>query len=245
VVVAVKTDKTNVRTGPGQGYPMVAQLPAGTNITAVGRNRAGTWWKICCVNESDVWIADSMVTVEGPVWTVAEVTDIPPPPPPAPTKAPPPTVAPTPTFAWPFRAESVQSYPLAGDNILRVNAKVWNGSTTLWGFRLRVRRVSTGEEWLSNGSTTGLDYEITEFPLDGKGVQSTTNECRAMKREGLQCVAYNVKWDSNQVSASPGDDVWEISVANNGGDQTLSAPVRVETNAANPKWHYIVFNGRP
>jgi hypothetical protein len=197
------------------------------------------------VNGTDVWIADSMVTVEGPVWTVAEVTNIPAPPPPPPTKAPPPTIAPTPTFAWPFRAESVQSFPSTGDNILRVNAKVYNGATPLWGYKLRIRRLSTGEEWFSNGSQAGLDYEVTQWPFDGKDIQSATNECRVIKREGLQCAAYNVKWDNNQVSAPPGDDTWEISVANNGGDQTLSAPIRIETNAAAPKWHYIIFTNRP
>jgi hypothetical protein len=245
VVVKVKADKTSVRTGPGTGYPLVAQLAAGTEITAVGRNRAGSWWKVCCVNGTDAWIADSMVTVSGPVYTVAEVTNIAPPPPPPPTKAPPPTVAPTPTFAWPFRATSVQSYPSMGDNILRVNAQVLDGAVPGYGFKLRIRRVSTGQEWFSTGSGTGWDYEVTQFPFDGKPVQSTTNECRVIKREGLQCIAYNVKWDSYQVSAPPGDDVWEISLANRGEDQTLSAPVRLETNAAEPRWYYIVFTNRP
>lgn len=245
VVVTVRTDKTNVRTGPGQGYPLVAQLNAGAQITVVGRSRAGTWWQVCCVNGGDVWLADSMVTVEGPIWTVAEVANIAPPPPPPPTKAPPPTIAPTPTFAWPFRATTVQSYPSMGDNILRVNAQVVDGAVPGYGYKLRIRRVSTGQEWLSNGSGNDWDYEVTQSPFDGKLVQSTTNECRVIKREGLRCVAYNVKWDSNQVSAPPGDDVWEISLANKGEDQTLSASVRVETHAADPKWYYIVFTNRP
>jgi uncharacterized protein YgiM (DUF1202 family) len=245
VIVKVKSDKTSVRTGPGLGYPLVAQLAAGTEITVVGRNRAGTWWQVCCVNGSDVWIADSMVTATGPIYSVAEAANVPPPPPPPPTRAPPPTVAPTPTFAWPFRAETVQSYPSTGENILRLNAKVYDGSTTLWGYKLRVRRLSTGQEWFSKGSLTGLDYEVVQFPTDGKRVQSTTNECRVITRPGLQCVSYNVKWDSYQVSAPPGDDVWEISLTNNGEDQTLSAPVRVETHAADPRWYYIVFTSRP
>lgn len=237
VVVTIKADKTNVRTGPGPTYPMVAQLPAGTEITVVGRNSAGTWWKVCCVNSSDVWVADSMVTVEGPVWAVAEDMNIPAPPPAPPTKAPPPTVAPTPTFAWPFRAASVQSYP--GDNVLRVNAIVYNGAVPLWGYKLKIRRLSTGEEWLSSGSTAGWDYEVIQFPKDGDRVVPSY-DCPLAKREGLQCVKYNVKWDSNQVSAPPGDDDWEVSLADGGG-QTISAPVRVQTRAADPEWHHIVF----
>jgi hypothetical protein len=244
VAVKVKSDKTNVRTGPGAGYPLIAQLSAGTEITVVGRDRTGAWWKVCCVNGGDAWIADKMVTVAGPIHTVAEDPNIPPPPPPPPTKVPPPTVAPTPTFAWQFRAESVQSFPAGGDNILRVNAKVYNGATPLWGYKLKVRRLSTGQEWLTNGSLTGLDYEVTQFPFDGKGVQSTTNECRVIRREGLRCIAYNIKWDSNQVSVPPGDDAWEVSVVDGGGTP-VSAPVRVETRAADPKWYYIVFSSRP
>jgi uncharacterized protein YgiM (DUF1202 family) len=243
VVVTVQTDKANVRAGPGQTYPLVAQLPAGTQITVVGRNHAGTWWKVCCVNGSDAWIADSLVTVGGPVWTVAEVTNIPAAPPPPPTKAPPPTVAPTPTFAWPFRVESVQSYPSTGDNLLRVNAVAYNGAVPLWGYKLKIRRTSTGEEWLSSGSNASWDYEVTQFPFDGKGVQSTTNECRTIRREGLQCAKYNLKWDSNQVSAPPGDDIWEISLADGGG-ATISSAVRIETSAGSPKWNYIVFTNK-
>jgi Bacterial SH3 domain len=243
VVVTVQTDKANVRSGPGQTYPLVAQLPARTQITVVGRNRAGTWWKVCCVNGSDAWIADSLVTVEGPVWTVAEVTNIPAAPPPPPTKAPPPTVAPTPTFAWPFRVESTESYPLLGDNILRVNAKVYNGAVLLGGYKLRIRRQSTGEEWTSDPSMWGKPYwEAIEFPIDGKPVVPSF-DCETIRREGLRCIPYNVKWDSNQVSVPPGDDVWEVTLLDGGG-QPVSAAVRVETNAAAPKWHYIVFNNK-
>jgi hypothetical protein len=187
-----------------------------------------------------VWVADSMVTVEGPVWAVPEVTNIPAAPPAPPTKAPPPTVAPTPTFAWPFRAESVQSYP--GDNILRVNAIVYNGAVPLWGYKLKIRRLSTGEEWLSGGSNAGWDYEVIQFPTDGERVVPSF-DCPVIKREGLQCAKYNLKWDGNQVSAPPGDDDWEVSLADGGG-QTISAPVRVQTRAADPKWYHVVFTLR-
>ncbi len=239
----VKTDKTNVRSGPGAAYPAVAQLNAGTEITVVGRNRAGTWWKVCCVNGSDVWIAASMVSVEGPVWTVAEVTDIPAPPPAPPTRAPSPTPAPTPTYAWPFRLESKQSYPSQGDNILRVNATIYNGATPLWGYKLRVRRLSTGEEWLSDGSLALWFWEPIQFPKDGERVVPSF-DCPVIKREGLICVRYNVKWDSNQVSAPPGDDTWEVSVTDGAG-VPISAPVRVETNAADPRWHHLIFTSQP
>jgi hypothetical protein len=195
------------------------------------------------VNGTDVWIADSTVTTEGPIWTVVEVTDIPAAPPPPPTKAPRPTITPTPTVSWPFRAESVQSYSREGENILRVDAVAYNGAVPLWGYKLKIRRLSTGEEWVSDGSQALWYWEPIQFPLDGKNVVPSF-DCPVIRREGLQCVKYNVKWDSNQVSAPSGDDVWEVSLADGGG-QTISAPVRVETRAADPKWHHIVFTNHP
>ncbi len=105
VVVVVKEDQTNVRQGPGPTYPVVTQLDANTRITVVGRNREGTWWKVCCVNGADVWIADQVVSVEGPVWVVPEVASIPPAPP-APVVTLSPTPAPTATYAWTFRGRA-------------------------------------------------------------------------------------------------------------------------------------------
>ena len=66
VTIKVKSDQANVRQGPGETYPLITRLDRETVVTVVARNRAGTWWKICCVNGGDVWIADSLVTVEGP-----------------------------------------------------------------------------------------------------------------------------------------------------------------------------------
>jgi uncharacterized protein YgiM (DUF1202 family) len=228
VQVQVSVDKAFVRQGPGSVYPPITQLDQGTKITVVGRNRAGDWWKICCVNGSDVWIAASVVTVDGPLWSVLEVNDLPPTPVPTGTPGPTNTPGPTATSSMAFRLESpAVSYPL-NNNIFRVSAGIYNGSTPLWGYKLKVRRLATGEEWLSTGSDNFYTTEVIEWQ------QSTATPQIDIRR--------NVKWDSNSVSVKTGDEAWEVMVADGGG-KTLSDPVRLVTSSTNNKWFYMVFVG--
>ncbi len=242
VTVKVVTDKSSVRQGPSVYYPVVARLDAGTEITVVGRNRAGDWWKVCCVNGADVWIADSVVEVSGPIWAVAEVMNIPPAPatpiPPPPTFTP----APTPTYAWPFQQEgAVQEYP-HGQNYFRVDAVIYNGATPLWNYKLKVRKLATGQEWLSEGSVTGWNWLVLQYPDDGKPVNPAL-DCPA-PRKGLLCLKTNVKWDSNSIGVSMDEGFWEIIAADSAG-VSLSAPVRVYANVASSKWYYVVFTSLP
>ncbi len=243
VTVKVKVDKSNVRQGPGVAYPVITRLDLGTDVTVVGRNRDGDWWKICCVNGQDVWISDTVVDVTGPIWAVPEVTNIPPPPPTPVPPPPTPTHAPTPTFAWPFRVEgSVREYPNTGNNFFRVDAVIYNGATPLYGYKLRIRKLSTGQEWLSTGSQTSWIWYVLQYPNDGKPVNVPV-DC-PNPRKGLLCLRSNVKWDSNSVQVLLEDDVWEVT-ATDGGGKPLSTPVRLNTSASNPKWYYIVFTSLP
>jgi uncharacterized protein YgiM (DUF1202 family) len=225
VVVHVKIDQANVRQGPGETYPLVTRLDKDTAVTVVGRNHAGDWWKICCVNNSDVWIADSVVKVDGPIWTVAEASDIPPAPPAPPTPAPTPTPSLTPTYAWGFHLQQdAQAYPL-GQDFFQVSAIIYNGATPLWGYKLKIRKDSTGEEWLSDGSES---YWKTDTIQWNKSPTPNVNLNR------------NVKWDSNSVSVPMGDGVWEVTVTDGAGNP-LSAPVRINTSVAKSMWYYLVF----
>jgi hypothetical protein len=241
VVIQVKTDKTNVRQGPGPGYPLVTKLDAGTDVTVVGRNHDGTWWKICCINGADVWIADAVVAVEGPIWTVPEVTNIPPPPP---TPVPPATPTPTPTYAWPFRLESpAQEFP-HGQNYLRVGSVIYNGSTPLWGYRLRIRNLATGQTWLSNGSDATWSWDVLQYPTDGKPFNPNT-DCQS-GRAGVLCLKTNIKWDSNGAGVPMGNGAWEVQVVDRAEPpNALSLPVRFNTSETNSKWYYVVFTNRP
>ncbi|HEX9116543.1 MAG TPA: SH3 domain-containing protein, partial [Anaerolineae bacterium] len=228
VMVTVKQPQAFVRQGPGMVYPPVTQLDAGTAITVIGRNRGGDWWKICCVNNSDVWIADALVSVQGPLWTVPEVTNIPPTPVPTATPAPTPTIAPTPTYAWFFHLEGTpQPYPM-GQNYFSIGAVVYDGATPLYGYKLRIRKLSTGQEWLTIGSDAFWTYEPIQW---GDRLTPVVG----LKR--------NLKWDSNGISVARGDDVWEIT-ATDGAGVPLSAPVRLNTSVANNSWYYLTFSSR-
>jgi hypothetical protein len=235
----VKVDQANVRQGPGSLYPVVTRLDVGTDVTVVGRNRNGDWWKICCVNGQYVWIADSVVEVAGPIYAIAEVANIPPPPP---TPIPPPptlTPVPTPTFAWPFRVEgAVKEFPNPGNNYFRVDSIIYNGATPLYGYKLKIRKVSTGQEWQSAGSQTSWIWYVLQYPDDGKSVNIPI-DCPS-PRKGMVCLRSNVKWDSNSVQVPLGDDVWEVT-ATDGAGTPLSTPVRLTTSSSNPKWYHIVF----
>ena len=143
-VVVITKEQANVRQGPSVAYPVVTRLEADTRVTVVGRNSAGDWWKICCVNGADVWISDALVRVEGPLWAVPEIASVPPPPATAPPPVASPTPSPTPTYAWPFRVEGTPEAYALGQDYFRVDAVIYNGAVPLWGYRLRIRKLSTG-----------------------------------------------------------------------------------------------------
>jgi hypothetical protein len=240
VMVEVTVDQANVRQGPGVNYPVVTQLEIGTRITVVGRNAAGDWWRVCCVNGADVWIATAVVAAEGPLWTVAEVTNIPAPPPAA-SAAATSTPAPTPTMAWKFRLEGTPEARVLNQNYFRVDAVIYNGATPLWGYKLKIRKWSTGQEWLSSGSQSFWIWTVIQWPNDGRGV-NTSADCPS-PRTGLQCLRSNLKWDSNGVGVPMGDDVWEVT-ATDGAGTPLSEPVRLTTSVANSQWYYVVFTSK-
>lgn len=91
--VVVSEELVNVRSGPDTAYPLVARVTAGEEFDIIGKDPAGTWWQICCVEGQEVWIFGQLAQaqdVEG--VAVAQVI------PPVPTAAPiPPTPIPQPT----------------------------------------------------------------------------------------------------------------------------------------------------
>lgn len=213
--------------GPGKGYPQIAALSEGAVLTVTGRNRNGDWWQVCCVAEGPVWLPASVVHTSGPLWVVPEIIELPTI---APTPTPIDTVTPTPTKTWPMHLQfEPRDFPL-GQPIFRVSALIWDGTTPLWGYRLRVRNTTTGQEWLSEGSQAFLEEELYDWPNPDQ------------KRMG-QSVKRNVKWDSLSVSLGAGDEVWEVMVTDGGGAQ-LSSPVRLITSKNQPRWYYLVFTNR-
>ena len=115
-VVASKA--VNLRSGPGTNYPVVGAASIGKQYEITGRNPDGAWFEICCVNNTAVWVARSVVTIGGDAGSVKVAENIPAPPP---TPTPKPTSPPAPAVqrpgmhtriqigTWEIQAERVQN----------------------------------------------------------------------------------------------------------------------------------------
>lgn len=105
------TSPSNLRNGPGTNYGIAGAAQVGDTFEVVGKNAAGDWWQICCVNGQQAWIFGQLGTVTNSE-SVAIAQNIPEPPPtpvPAPTAVPAPTQAP----AAPAPAEPEPTAPPA------------------------------------------------------------------------------------------------------------------------------------
>lgn len=87
------TSPSNLRNGPGTQYGLAGAAQVGDTFEVVGKNAAGDWWQICCVNGQQAWIFSQLATVTNGE-SVAIAQNIPEPPP---TAVPAPTTAPAPT----------------------------------------------------------------------------------------------------------------------------------------------------
>jgi uncharacterized protein YraI len=70
--LAVTSPTLNVRSGPGTAYPRVGQIRRGETYTIVGRTEAGDWWQVTYDGKPG-WVSSDLVTVNGPVDSVAMV----------------------------------------------------------------------------------------------------------------------------------------------------------------------------
>jgi hypothetical protein len=166
-MVVVTNPSVNVRSGPGTEFSVLGQLQQGNSLEVIGRNGAGDWWQICCVDDAEGWVFDEVVRTEGPMETVALSRDIPTPTS-EPTETPAvaavaasSTVAPEPDSSQ-FAMELVETttYPFPGNDYLRVAVKVQDQDENPLGrYYLRVFNETTGQAWLSpRSSDTGWAY---------------------------------------------------------------------------------------
>ncbi|MCB9137824.1 MAG: SH3 domain-containing protein [Caldilineaceae bacterium] len=88
----VNIDLVNVRQGPGTGYGLVGTADQDQELEIIGKNEAGDWWQICCVNGEPGWVFGELARVENTegVQVAANIPALPvaPTQPPAPTAAP-------------------------------------------------------------------------------------------------------------------------------------------------------------
>ncbi|RLT41406.1 MAG: hypothetical protein DWI57_07000 [Chloroflexi bacterium] len=96
--------QANVRTGPDTSYALAGTLDRGAEFEIVGKNPAGNWFQLCCLNGQKVWIANFLVDTSGPVDGVPVAADIAAPPPVAPAPPAAPTATPAPAQPTPVPA---------------------------------------------------------------------------------------------------------------------------------------------
>lgn len=155
--VVVSNPRVNVRSGPGADYPVLGQVLQGQRLEITGRDADGQWWQVCCFEGQSAWVADEVVSAEGPLETVALAADLPTPTPvaPLPTAA----VAAAPVVLqqgdFPFVLTEETTYPFNRD-YLRVGVKANDADDNpLAGYYLRVVNQTTGQQWLSPATNSG------------------------------------------------------------------------------------------
>jgi uncharacterized protein YraI len=62
---ALANNAANLRAGPGTIYPVVGAAKPGDVYAITGRVAGDTWFEVCCVDQTPVWVASSLVTVGG------------------------------------------------------------------------------------------------------------------------------------------------------------------------------------
>lgn len=74
--VTVAQDAVNVRAGPGTDYAVTGLVVRGAAFPITGRNAAGDWWQVCCVDGQTGWLYDPLVTTAN-TEAVAVVANLP------------------------------------------------------------------------------------------------------------------------------------------------------------------------
>ncbi len=70
-VAQVSVPFVNVRYGPDTAYGLVTNLrEAGAQFEVIGRDEAGNWWQLCCVDDAKVWIAQDALELSGDIDSV-------------------------------------------------------------------------------------------------------------------------------------------------------------------------------
>lgn len=95
--VQSQTDTLNIRMGPGTDFPVIAQVGGDARLALIGRNAAGDWLVVCCVDEKPGWVAARLVRTDANIADLP--VGLPPQRPPTATPVPTPQGTSTPTPA--------------------------------------------------------------------------------------------------------------------------------------------------
>lgn len=223
VAVVTGSAQVNVRSGPGTAYPQVGQVTGGTELEIVGRNEAGDWWQVCCVNGQEVWVVARLVSVRGDtsaVQVAANIPALPPTPTPRPA-APRPTPRPQPAQPTSPPAPSFQFVQISNEARPNTNPIV----TFFGGLYNATRDLSkpvTGYKMIVV-APSGERKEADFGPVFLRGDPGLPGE-----------FLYNAK-----IEFPTADGVYRVWVADPGGNQVAQAfesTVSGDTRTFLPRW---------
>ncbi|HSN77843.1 MAG TPA: DUF3048 C-terminal domain-containing protein [Anaerolineae bacterium] len=66
-------DDVNTRKGPGTNYGKVGQVTRADSLGVFGKSADGGWYKVCCVNGQEAWIASQFAQLSGDTAAIAVV----------------------------------------------------------------------------------------------------------------------------------------------------------------------------
>jgi uncharacterized protein YgiM (DUF1202 family) len=220
--VVVSNPRVNVRNGPGATFDVLGQVLQGERLEIIGRDQNGQWWQICCFQGQTGWLADEVVSAEGPLESVALAADLP---------TPTPEVTPTAEAAaialppadgdFLFGLSEEATYPFSQD-YLRVGVKANdNDDTPLAGFYLRIVNETSGQQWLSPATSSG--------PWQGTAPSVDFADFRQA----------NLIYDTRGQSALAGNSfaVWLVD----GAGRQVSPIVRYTQDDDQFRWLYVVW----
>jgi uncharacterized protein YraI len=223
---AVTTADLNVREGPGQNYPVMALVTAGTELEVTGKSPDGVWWQVVYPPGTGGrgWIyapftrpsrTEAVPVVETPVPPTPTAT-----PPDTPTATPPPTSTPKPT---PTATPTPIQGPVVEFGATRTTINYGECTTLQWHIeRIQAAYLNGGE--FSNlgvvgplgsrdvcpaGTTTYILHADTSGGAIERSVTVTVQGSRTERSVSLNAVASGTVREDGHVSTpatSAGDD---------------------------------------
>jgi hypothetical protein len=236
--VMVAAGLVSLRTGPGPDYPLVAQLGPNIPVSIVGQNPEGTWFQLCCVNGTSVWVAKTHVeTYNDTAGVTLVLAGAAPTATPTATPTLTPTITPTPTATpYPFQVLEGPLYFPTSNELLTIWVKVVApGGEPLPGYFLKVefRNRTDGSTFEGRPNTKGeapssdrLEYNVPPGPASGNRVQFN------YKFEFLPPDPKAEDPLSTLTRASVIDGYWRIYLMDGSGTQ-LSNAIEFNTLAGN------------
>jgi hypothetical protein len=64
---AMAVSVVNLRSGPGEAYPVVGELGAGQEVDILDRDASGGWWRLAGPGGKQAWVAGGAVMILGPI----------------------------------------------------------------------------------------------------------------------------------------------------------------------------------